>query len=96
MRMFITVSHKTRTLDAEGLEGESQRKKLKGTNAVKIELQHAIATSKYKWDTLSAEQKRTNVLRGRLERSKQLRHNQAELHGQAQEHLALQDHHDNI
>jgi hypothetical protein len=40
---------------------------------VKIEVQHGIATSKYQWSTLSAEQRRTNTLRGRLARSRQLR-----------------------
>ena len=40
---------------------------------MKIEVQHGIASSKYKWSMLSAEQRRTNTLRGRLARSRQLR-----------------------
>ena len=54
--------------------------------------------------SLTAEERRTNTLRGRLERSRLLRkvdeglpqQGQAQLHGQAQEQLALQDHQDNM
>jgi len=61
------------------------------TRAVKIEFQHGIATSKYKWMSLSWEQRRTNTLRGRLARSLLLRKDDEEQEQQGQAQLQGQD-----
>ena len=106
MRMVITDTQKPWTLEDEGHQELEARtpSRINGTNSVRIQLQNAIDSSKYSWNTLSREQRRTNIFRGRLERSRLLRkvdegppkQNLAQLHGQAQELLALQDYQENI
>ena len=83
MRMIVIVNLKPTTLQSSASTS---------CTGVRIELQHGIATSKYRWNTLSALQRRTNILTGRSYRSRLLRkideglpqQGQAQLHGHAQ------------